>query len=239
MKVSSLGGGRQSIYMVKEYPTDINIFADTKCEPEYVYKQLEYYDLDYKLVTYGDMMQDIIDYVDGKRSRVAQIPLWFAPNMPLMRQCSLEYKIAPIRKYLRALKTKIHLNIGISLDEISRIKESNVKYIVNNYPLINNKIGISTIIKWYKDNNLKPPFQSACVICPYHNDNYWRALKNKYPNEFAKAVSFDEKIRIYPKMKAKLYLHKSCRPLKDIDFDKQGQIQFLDLMDECDGMCGL
>jgi len=234
--VHSLGGGRQSTYMIENYEADIIIFADTECEPEYVYDNINQYD--YVKVSTGNLMQDVIDYIDGKRSRVAQLP-FFTETGLLMRQCTNDYKIAPIRRYLRSLKSKIQLNIGISLDEIERIKESNVKYIKNIYPLIKDRITLAEIIKWYKDNNKLTPNKSACLICPFHNNSYWKALKEKHPNDFQKACDFDDKIRVYPKIRQKCYLHRSLKPLKDVDFDSQLTFEFPDLIEECNGLCGL
>ena len=134
---------------------------------------------------------------------------------------------------------RINLAIGISLDEIERMKESNVKYIINAFPLIESRITISQIIKWYKDNNIDIPQKSACVFCPFHNNHYWRALKEKYPNEFERACQFDEKIRIYPKMRQKLYISRQLIPLRKVDFNKQYTFEFPDLIEECNGLCGL
>lgn len=51
-------------------------------------------------------------------------------------------------------------------------------------------------------------------------------------------VEFDKKIRnIDPR--AKQFLHRSCKPIDEVDFrnlEDMGQLSFLD---ECDGMCGV
>ena len=54
------------------------------------------------------------------------------------------------------------------------------------------------------------------------------------------AVNFDKKLRQRKiSFKHEQYLHRSCLPLDEIDFDNledKGQYTFLD---ECEGMCGV
>ena len=54
--------------------------------------------------------------------------------------------------------------------------------------------------------------------CPYHDDNYWRALQAESPDEFEEACRFDETIRRLPGVKGECFVHSSCVPLRDIDF---------------------
>ena len=64
-------------------------------------------------------------------------------------------------------------------------------------------------------------------------------MKNKDPKSFQEAVEFDKGIRVSSKFDEKLFLHRSCKPLDEIDFrssEDKGQLSFLD---ECDGMCGM
>ena len=43
-------------------------------------------------------------------------------------------------------------------------------------------------------NNYEVPGKSACIGCPYKNDNSWREIK-KRPKEWADAVEIDDAIR--------------------------------------------
>lgn len=255
LNVISLGAGKQSSYMLLnalknkyKYKPDFAIFSDTGCEPDYVYNYFEWiknyvkdkYNFDIIVVSEGNLMQDVIDYIDGNRKRVASLPLRLENDGLIMRQCTYDYKIKPIRKYLQQVRNnrKIRLWIGISLDEIQRIKNSNVNYIEHCYPLINYKIRLDTIIEWYKKTGITEPMKSACLICPYHSDNYWKRFKKVFPKEFKIACNFDEKIRIYPNLKSKAYLSKHLKPLKNIDFKYENSL-FPELIEECEGLCGL
>jgi hypothetical protein len=42
-----------------------------------------------------------------------------------------------------------------------------------------------------------------------------------------------------PIKEAKIYVHGSCKPLKDVDFDKKSDQGKFSFMDECEGMCGV
>lgn len=253
MDVISLGAGKQSSYLlmtamsgVYGYIPSMAIFADTGCEPQYVYDHLDWLEnwsnLPIIRVTEGNLLKDTISYLNGERKRVASLPLRLEGNGGLiMRQCTNDYKIRPVRKYLQSTRDgkKIRLWIGISLDEMERMKASNVKYIENYFPLVEKAIRISDIIKYFKDNNYPEPKKSACLICPFHSDGYWKAFKNKYPDEFEKACQFDDSIRVYPKLKKKTYLSKHTKPLREIDFNIQQSLIFPELIEECDGLCGL
>lgn len=256
INVVSLGAGKQSSYMLinglrgaYQHKPDIAIFSDTGCEPQYVYEYLYWLDNYLKKefgfriirVKLGNIMQDTIDYIDRKVGRVASLPLRLSNNGGLLpRQCTHDYKISPLRKYLRHNypHSKFRLWMGISMDEIERMRYSNVKYITNYYPLIENRTPISSIINWYKQQNLPEPGKSACIICPFHSSTYWAMFKKQYPEEFETACIFDEKIRNFPKIRQSCFLAKQLMPLRDIDFTISPTL-FPDLIEECEGLCGL
>jgi len=231
-----------------KYKPDIAIFSDTGCEPKYVYSYLEWlkgfikqrYDFDITIVTAGNLQQDILDYIAGKRKRVAMLPLKLKDGGLTPRQCTYDYKIAPLRRYLQKIRNKerIRLWIGISLDEVERIKNSNVKYIEHYYPLVEERISLDGIVSWFKKNKLKEPGKSACLICPFHSDDYWKRFKKEFRDEFEEACKFDEAIRNYPNLKSKAFLSNHRKPLREIDFSFQPSL-FPELIEECEGLCGL
>ena len=54
------------------------------------------------------------------------------------------------------------------------------------------------------------------------------------------SVEFDKNIRVTPKLDDKLYLHKSRKPLDEVDFrslEDMGQINMFE--EECSGLCGV
>lgn len=255
VNVISLGAGKQSTYMLLnalegayEYKPDYAIFSDTGCEPEYVYDYLRWlmayvkrsYDFDITVVSAGNLEKDTLDYVDGKRDRVANMPLRLEGNGLIMRQCTNDYKVVPLRKEMQRIRggERIRLWIGISYDEIERMKISNVRYIENYYPLVKHQIYIDNIRAWFEKTGIREPGKSACLYCPFHSDNYWRVFKKQFPADFEKACKFDEAIRNYPKLNKKAYLSKHIKPLRDVDLEQYPSL-FPELIEECEGLCGL
>jgi hypothetical protein len=255
INVISLGAGKQSTYMLLtalegayKHRPDLAIFADTGCEPKYIYQYVEWlksyvsekYSLKIITVSGGDLKQDIINYVDGKGGKNPQIPLRLKSGGILNRHCTGDYKITPIRRYLQTIRNgkKIRMWIGISLDEQERQKSSDVQYIEHYYPLIENAIKIDQIKNWFNLNGISEPMKSSCLICPFHSKQYWQIFKKNFPLEFDDACKFDDKIRNYPKLNAETFLYKDLKPLRDVDL-KQEPSLFPELIEECYGLCGL
>lgn len=256
VNVISYGAGKQSTYMLLnalegkfKYKPDFAIYSDLKCETKATEMYVDYikayvkqkYDFDIIIVSEGNLMLDFTDYIEGKRKRASSLPLYNGETgAPIMRQCTGDYKIKPLRQYLQTVrkKRKVRQWIGISADEAERMKTPNVKYIEHYYPLVENRISIDSIKKWFEDNNIPEPMKSSCLICPFHSHQYWQNLKKNFPIEFKIACDFDDKIRQLPTMKSKTYLYRKCIPLREADFSMQPSL-FPELIEECEGLCGL
>lgn len=256
INIVSFGAGWQSSFLVLEamrgkigpIPDEI-AFCDVGCEPLYVYEHLNWmreiiwkrHKKEITILSAGNLMNDIVDYCTGNKKRAATIPLRLDGSGGLiMRQCTSEYKIAPLRRWIQKIREGRHVNllIGISSDEVERAKQSNVKYIQNTFPLIENKIRIDQIKKYFDDNGLKKPGKSACKCCPFHSDQYWMRFKKEFPSEFQEVCDFDEIIRNYPGLKSKAFLSKHLKPLREINFSYTPSL-FPELIEECNGLCGI
>ena len=143
----------------------------------------------------------------------------------------------------RIPKNSVEMLIGISTDEAVRMKPSRYPFIENKYPLIFDlHFSRNDCLRWMERNGYALPSKSSCVFCPFHNDATWRDMKLNDPIEFAKAVEFDAAIREDKrgKVKEKLYIHKSMKPLGEVDFrnlEDKGQQNLFG--QECEGMCGV
>lgn len=271
--VLSLGAGVQSTAMalmavkglIKPMP-DLAIFADTQAEPQSVYEHLEWLEsvLPYPVVkvTAGSLTEKSLTPYKRKRDGVMympkEIPVYGLKKDgsvigALGRQCTAGFKIKPIHKYLRnkfdIKRGQKHATItewiGISWDEIQRMKDSRNAWCVKRHPLIEQKITRNDCKKWLLDNGYKEPPRSACYYCPFHNNEDWRHLRDNEPNEFKKAIEFDKQIREkfikYDKLNMPVFLHQSAKPLDQVDFDtdeEKGQLTW-DFKAECEGMCGV
>jgi hypothetical protein len=93
--------------------------------------------------------------------------------------------------------------MGISQDEISRMKTNQIKYIQNVYPLVEKKMRRSDCITWMEDNFYPTPPRSACTFCPYHSNEEWLKIKNGDPDEWKEVVEMDRAIRSQERFKNK------------------------------------
>jgi len=258
--VIAFGGGVQTVAMALMCidgflpMPDCAVFADTGWEVEKTYEYLSFFipymedhGIKCHVIQKGNIRSDALN----PHKRFASMPLFtksdtgYAYGM-IKRQCTNEYKIQPVYKKIRDLKglnprertkEKTRLWLGISTDEIQRSGKINpVKWLENYYPFIEYNISRQDCISYINKSNFPLPPKSACIGCPYHSDYFWKNLRKKQPNEFQDAVDFDNKIRkTRVSIKNPVYLHRSCKPLNEIDFDNQ-----LDLFEmECDGYCGL
>jgi len=129
--------------------------------------------------------------------------------------------------------------MGISVDEVQRAKNNQHKYITNEFPLLDLRMKRTDCLAWLDKHNYTAP-RSACIGCPYHSDYEWRRIKQN-PIEWADVVLFDKALRtIETKLDSEMYLHKSCKPLDEVDLrteEEKGQYTLFD--NECEGMCGL
>jgi len=172
------------------------------------------------------------------------------------RKCTSDYKVVPI---LREIKKRCEVKrnqqevsvtqwIGISWDEIQRAKPSNPKnkWTQHHWPLLELKMTRAKCHEWLAKNGFPEPPRSACFYCPFHSDTEWRRLRDEDPVYFKRAIDFDHQLRgafkKYDKiMEMEIFLHNSCKPLDEVDFDsdeQKGQMVW-DFQAECEGMCGV
>ena len=263
LTVISLGAGVQSSTMalmsaVGEFPkVDACVFADTMYENSSSYKYLKYLEsiLPFPIykVSKGNIKEDMLAARGTTNFVVA--PFFTQETITgkkgmIRRQCTNDYKIQPIRKKIRELcnikygehfpKDKyVEQWIGISKDEIQRMKPARDPYILNRHPLIDANMSRQDCINYLKKENIPLPEKSACIICPFHSDKYWDFMKKERPSEFADAVELDKEIRTISKNKnIKNYTHRSCKPLDEVEFVKEDN-QLNMFNNECEGMCGV
>lgn len=261
--VLSLGAGVQSSTLalmaahgqVTPMP-DAAVFADTRAEPASVYDWLDW--LETKLpfpvsrVSFKDGLTANLERAASGDSRVAIPAFAAAPDgaAPLMRNCTQDYKVLPIRREVRRLlgfrprqritKT-VEQWIGISLDEVQRMKPARDAWIAHRWPLIEMRMTRGDCLTWMRRHGYPEPPRSACVYCPFHSDAEWRRLRYDEPDAWAEAVRVDDLIRTGMRgTKYPIYLHRSLAPLANVDLttpEDRGQLSMFG--NECEGMCGV
>lgn len=251
MKVLSLGWGIQSFTLAAMValgelgPIDAAIHADTTHEANGTYEFARQWTpwlemRGVRVVTVANLTQRaMIDRGGGVR--VPAYTITEAGNGQVHRQCTGEWKISPIRRWLQANRSRrpVELWIGISLDEYQRMKDSDVKYISHRWPLIERRMNRNDCKAWLGRHGLLIPPKSACVFCPYHDTRTWHDMKAAGNGDWHKAVEIDERIRkAYPPYD--LFLHPSRKPLAEVDFrnaEERGQLNLWN--EECSGICGV
>ncbi len=240
------------------------IFADTGDEPQAVYEWLNW--IETKLPYPIHRVQKGILSVDSLHIRVSKVTgKTYANSQPpafsqksdgtasglLDRHCTSSHKLAPIRsicwkiyreerKKNPGIPVKIKMLIGISIDEIIRMKPSDSRYIENTWPLIDAGMRRSDCLAWMKNHGFPEPPRSACVYCPFHNNEEWLRIK-AVPTEWNKAVEYEKALQASLKQVDRYdgtaYLHPSLVPLADVDFSKGTSLPLFG--NECEGMCGV
>jgi len=259
LNIISLGAGVQSSTMalmaahgeITPMP-DCAIFADTGAEPKKVYEWLNF--LETKLpfpvakVAKGNLRDGINGWAAGANRIEARPPFFTSGGGMLRRQCTQDFKIAPIRKHVRELiglkpgqrgpkEIAVIQWIGISTDEASRMKPSRDSYIKMRWPLIELGMSRTDCLNWMAKHGYPKPAKSACTFCPYHDNAMWRDMRDNDPESWADAVAIDATIRKGDSQR--WYLHRDLKPLDEVDLrtkEQAGQQSMFN--DECSGMCG-
>lgn len=169
----------------------------------------------------------------------------------IRRQCTGDFKIVPIRRKVRELagltrqrSPKVSIVeqwLGISLDEVVRMKPSREAWQVNRWPLIERRMTRYDCLRWLDRHDYPRPPKSACLGCPFHSNSAWRAIRDQDPSAWADVVEVDRAIRTGLRgIRGEVYLHRSCVPLENADLSTAADHGQLDLWpNECEGMCGL
>lgn len=266
LRVLSLGAGVQSTTMalmaahgeIGPMP-DAAIFADTQWEPAHVYAHLDQLEplLPFPVyrVTNGNLREQIASPRPKGKFLKIDIPAYVSVNGHsgglINRSCTRDFKIDPIRRKVRELlgiagkrspkEPVVEQWIGISLDETIRMKPAREGWVVNRWPLIEERMSRGDCLRWMERRGYPEPKKSSCIGCPFHSDNEWRSLSGE---EFKDAVEVDRRLRDpalgTARIKGELYLHRSCRPLDEVDLstaEDRGQLNMF--LNECEGMCGV
>lgn len=240
------------------------IFADTQAEPASVYKWLDWLEKQLPFpvirVSAGSLKDQALKMTttkDGRKFTKTNIPFFTlsADNQLgkiVLRGCTRDFKLHPIRKGVRELveikrgekQVRVIQWIGISLDEVYRMKESRDLWQQNRWPIIEKRMARADCLRWMESHGYPKPPRSACVFCPFHNNDEWRRLKIEEPEEFKKAVEFERAVQEAKSnsnnFDSKPFLHRTCVPLDQVDLSTDYDRGQLDLFNnECEGMCGV
>ena len=226
----SLGWGVQSwtlaamVALGELPPVDLAIHADTTHEAAGTYAHAAKWtpwleERGVKVVTVTADNTEVVREWSGSRS--VTIPAFSldasGSNGQVNRQCTGHWKIIPIRRCLRQLLPNpkpgaVECWQGISLDEWSRMRDSDVRYIVNRYPLVERRLTRRDCVSWLMAHGLDVPPKSACVFCPYHSLGHWKAMKAEGGQDWEWAEAVDSAVRDQ-RPNHKCFIHPARKPL--------------------------
>lgn len=258
LRVLSLGAGVQSTTIALmaargEIPApDCAIFADTGDEPKAVYEHLAWLKspgiLPFPIHTVK--CSNTLEGAFRAGDEEARIPYHVGAGGLGGRQCTRNFKIRPIRRMIRELlgvkprgyvaPASVESWVGISTDEIERIKPSGCLFIHNRHILVEARMSRQGCYKWLEERQYRIPPKSRCKYCPFQGNDGWRGLRDD-PAEWAETVDLDGWLREpaqVARFRGEVFLHASRVPL--IDADLTAKIDEGDMFgQECEGMCGV
>ena len=258
MKVLSFGGGTQSTALALMCETgrlpvpDVAVFADTGWEPPWVYETVEavsgLVSFDVEVVGERNLAEDTGGGVNSSGTfGFIQIPAYMRTSTGVkmgQRQCTKNYKIVPVERAIRrrlgvsrlAAKHQVELWLGITRDEIGRVKANRNRHITNRFPLLDADLTRQDCLLFLQNQFPAVPVgKSSCVGCPYRSAAGWRQIALEAPAEFQQAVQIDRRIR-YLSDEGEQFLHQAAVPLEQAV--RQGGDQPSLLEEECEGWCG-
>lgn len=106
--------------------------------------------------------------------------------------------------------------IGFSTDEYERATELGFpSYSKPRWPLLELRWSRQACIRWLADRGWKGVAKSACVGCPFHDEDTWLDIADNDPQTFSELVDYDKALRHGDGMQAERYLHEFRMPLDE------------------------
>lgn len=222
------------------------------------------------VATAGKLGDDLKAGRNMSGGRFASIPAYTmtpgaAREGQIRRQCTSEYKIEVIERVIRrqvlGLAPRMHIprgthvvqSMGLSFDEPGRIvrvrgRFQSLHWAEPRFPLFDLEMTRQGCLEYLaRVAPGRKVARSACVFCPYRSNAEFRLLRDTDPEGWERACVVDESLRaegavVNRNLDAKLYIHRSCKPLRlaPIDTPESREEQYtFGFAAECDGMCGV
>jgi hypothetical protein len=138
--------------------------------------------------------------------------------------CSNEWKTRVIRRYIGGAEANpggVTMWLGMSIEEIGRMKKSGLDWCKNHWPLI---LNVPKSRNECRDmifaHGLPLPIKSRCKMCPHQRDDEWMEVQQE-PAEWRESLAIDEQIFASHGLR----LHRSGLPLRDIQLIPQADQQ--------------
>lgn len=196
MNIVSYGGGKNGAGMLVgmvergEIPPDHILMADTKAELPETYEHIRI--MNDWLIHEGFPAIRLINR-SGESLEEECLRRKALPSIAYgFRSCSDKFKKRVIRKHLRYLGiNEATMLIGFHAGEAHRERESDVKWIINRFPLIEWGWDNEDCIAAISREGLPIPPKSSCFFCPARRKAEILELKQHQPELYARAIALE------------------------------------------------
>lgn len=169
-------------------------------------------------------------------SRSIDIPVRMSNGAPGNRNCTVEFKIKPIAKWIKANAPGCVLGKGISTDEPHRATPSRESDgYASAYPLIELGLSRSDCLRVVREAGLPQPPKSSCWFCPYKTTDQWITLRREKPELFEQVVRLERTLNAKREAigKDRVFISGRCKPIDVAIPDQLGL--FAEWIEEQDG----
>jgi hypothetical protein len=131
-----------------------------------------------------------------RSKRTIDIPVRMSNGAPGNRNCTKDFKIRVVAKWLKAngatAENPATVGLGISIDEIERVNYvSGFDFYKKAYPLIDARLSRASCLAIIESAGLPEPPKSSCWFCPFHKVADWQKMIKKEPVLFQKSVDLE------------------------------------------------
>jgi hypothetical protein len=180
----------------------------------------------------------------------------FDEAISVKRHCTPFFKVTPLTSYARHYfgihkgkpydGSALQCWLGISFEEKHRLKVGKIpkaQWATFFNPLYEMRWHREDCINYLGSLGIKAA-RSACVYCPFHSMDEWRAIK-AVPEDWAKALRIDEALEAAHErggafgFKNPLFLNRWGKRLRDLDMAETDDPQHRLWDNECAGVCGV
>lgn len=138
--------------------------------------------------------------------------------------CSNEWKTRVVRRYIGGAEANpdgVIMWLGMSIEEIGRMKKSGLDWCKNHWPLV---LNVPMTRNECRDMilaaGLPLPIKSRCKMCPHQGDDEWIEVQQE-PEEWQEAIQIDEQIYASHGVR----LHRSGKPLSVVQLIPRAELQ--------------
>ncbi|MEN9373026.1 MAG: hypothetical protein RIR79_578 [Pseudomonadota bacterium] len=228
----SCGGGVQSTAIAalicsgKLPKPDLSLIVDTTRERSTTWDYLERWTIP-ALQAVGVRLERVsaadfasTDLFEGEANRLL-IPAYTLGTSDtggkLMNQCSTRWKRYVAQRWARSVGVKdAQVWMGISTDELRRVRVSHEKWWQHAYPLVDLRVNRADCFGMVRSMGWAEPPKSSCWMCPHMRDAEWRDMRLSVPSDFQKAVALEIQMQ---KTMPRAFLHRSMRSISSLSFD--------------------